>query len=273
MALYINTNVSSLNAQRKLADSTNSLSKTYERLSSGLRINGAADDAAGLSISTRMTAQIRGLNQASRNANDAISMIQTAEGALNETEAALQRMRELAVQASNETYTSSDRSDMQAELSQLISEIGRIATDTSFNGQNLLSAGFSATMLVGAYSGKTITVSITGAEAGDIGVSGLNISATTGTSAMAAITTIDAAIDSVSDLRSKLGAYQNRFEAVISNLDNVSERTTQSKSRIMDADIAQETANLTRNAILQQAGTSILAQANQQPQLALSLLG
>nr|AFK73938.1 flagellin protein FliC6 [Candidatus Magnetococcus massalia]CRH07699.1 Flagellin [Candidatus Magnetococcus massalia] len=273
MALYINTNVSSLNAQRQLADSTNNLSQTYERLSSGLRINGAADDAAGLSISTRMTAQIRGLNQAARNANDAISMIQTAEGALGETEAALQRMRELSVQASNETYTQTDRADMQAELSQLISEIDRIATDTSFNSQNLLAAGFSATMLVGAYSGKTITVSITGGDATDIGVNAVSLTNSIGDLAMAAITTIDTAIDSVSDLRSKLGAYQNRFEAVISNLDNVSERTTQSKSRIMDADIAQETANLTRNAILQQAGTSILAQANQQPQLALSLLG
>nr|AFK73940.1 flagellin protein FliC8 [Candidatus Magnetococcus massalia]CRH07702.1 flagellin [Candidatus Magnetococcus massalia] len=273
MSLYINSNVGSLRAQRNLSQTTTALSKTYERLSSGLRINSSADDAAGLSITTRMTSQIRGLNQASRNANDAISMMQTAEGALAETEAALQRMRELAVQASNETYTATDRADLQAEVDQLVSEIDRISSDTSFNGKNLLSTGFSHIMLVGAYSGKTITTSITGAKAGSLGVSGLNISAATGTSAMAAITTIDTAIDSVSDLRSKLGAYQNRFEAVISNLDNVAERTTASKSRIMDADIAQETANLTRNAILQQAGTSILAQANQQPQLALSLLG
>nr|AFK73939.1 flagellin protein FliC7 [Candidatus Magnetococcus massalia]CRH07701.1 flagellin [Candidatus Magnetococcus massalia] len=273
MALYINSNVASLKAQRNLKQSTNTLLKTYERLSSGLRVNGASDDAAGLSISTRMTAQIRGLNQASRNANDAISMVQTAEGALGETEDALQRMRELAVQASNETYTQTDREDLQAEVSQLISEIGRIATDTSFNSQNLLTAGFSATMLVGANSGQTVLVSIGGADATDLGVGAVSLVNSTGGLAMAAITTIDTAIDSVSDLRAKLGAYQNRFEAVISNLDSVTEQTTQSRSRIIDADIAVETSNLTRSAILQQAGTSILAQANQQSQLALNLLG
>nr|AFK73941.1 flagellin protein FliC9 [Candidatus Magnetococcus massalia]CRH07703.1 flagellin [Candidatus Magnetococcus massalia] len=273
MSLYINTNVASLNAQRQLNQTTSSLNKTYERLSSGLRVNSAADDAAGLSISSRMTAQIRGLNQASRNANDAISMMQTAEGALAETEAALQRMRELAVQASNETYTQTDRGDLQSEVAQMISEIDRIASDTSFNSQNLLAAGFSTTMLVGAYSGKTILASIGGADATDLGVNGVSLTNSTGGLAMAAITTIDTAISSVSDLRSKLGAYQNRFEAVISNLDNVAERTTASQSRIMDADIAQETASLTRNAILQQAGAAMLAQANQQPQLALSLLG
>nr|AFK73942.1 flagellin protein FliC10 [Candidatus Magnetococcus massalia]CRH07704.1 Flagellin [Candidatus Magnetococcus massalia] len=273
MSLYINSNVASLNAQRRLGQTTSNLNKTYERLSSGLRINGAADDAAGLSISSRMTSQIRGLNQASRNANDAISMVQTAEGALAETEAALQRMRELAVQASNETYTSTDRGDLQAEVDQMISEIGRIASDTSFNGKNLLSAGFSTTILVGAYSGKTVLASIGGAEAGDIGVSGLTINAATGAAAMSAISVIDTALSSVSDLRSKLGAYQNRFEAVINNLDNVAEHTTASRSRIMDADIAVETANLTRNAILQQAGAAMLAQANQQSQIALSLLG
>nr|AFK73935.1 flagellin protein FliC3 [Candidatus Magnetococcus massalia]CRH07694.1 Flagellin [Candidatus Magnetococcus massalia] len=274
MALYINTNVASLNAQRQLYNSTLSISKSYERLSSGLRINSAADDAAGLAISTRMTAQIRGLNQAARNANDGVSLVQVAEGALAETEAALQRIRELAVQAANETYTSSDRADLQAEVDQLLAEIDRIASDTSFNNQNLLSTGgWSGDIHVGAYSGQVIGVAIGSANAIALGISGANFSTANGTAAMSVITMMDSALDSVADIRSNLGAVQNRLEAVITNLNNVSERTSASRSRILDADIAKETATLTRNAILQQAGTSILAQANQQPQLALQLLG
>ncbi|ABK42597.1 flagellin domain protein [Magnetococcus marinus MC-1] len=270
MSMSIITNVASLQAQRKLSGTTNALSQTYERLSSGLRINGAADDAAGLTISTRMTAQIRGLNQASRNANDGISLVQVTEGALQETEAALQRMRELAVQASSATYTNTDRADLNDELTQLVTEITRIATETKFNGMVMLSATQTYDIQVGADAGQKITVSTTAAGASALGVTAASI--TSAGLASIAIGKIDAAIASVSDMRSVLGSQQNRLEAAIANLDNVSERTQAARSRIMDADIAQETANLTKQSILQQAGAAMLAQANQQPQLMLSLL-
>ncbi|MBF0603279.1 MAG: flagellin FliC [Nitrospirae bacterium] len=279
MALAINTNMTSINAQRHLLKSTSELGKTFERLSSGLRINRAADDSAGMSISTRMTAQLRGTNQAVRNANDAISLVQVADGALEETTNALQRMRELAVQAANDTVVSSDRTDIQDEIDQLMSEIDRIATETEFNNQKLLSGGYETAKKfhVGPDGAQTIAMSImratttslisyTAAGAGVVGVS-------TQARANLTIGRIDSALDSVSDIRSKLGAFQNRFEAVIANLSNMVENTSAARSRIMDADIATETANLTKNAILQQAGTAILAQANQQPQIALQLLG
>ncbi|MEG3641186.1 flagellin N-terminal helical domain-containing protein [Magnetococcus sp. PR-3] len=271
MALYINTNVSSINAQRKLQNSTGALGKTYERLSSGLRINSASDDAAGLSVSTRMTSQIRGLGQAMRNANDGISLVQVTEGALAETESALQRMRELAVQAVNGTYTNTDRADLHDEVSQLVSEIDRIADNTEFNSQNVLNTTQTFEIHVGMDQDQTISVTTTDANTALLGVNATTVS--TMAQASAAIAEIDAAIASVSDMRSTLGAQQNRLEAAITNLANVTERTEAARSRIMDADIASETANLTKNAILQQAGTAILAQANQQPQLALSLLG
>ncbi|MEG3641184.1 flagellin N-terminal helical domain-containing protein [Magnetococcus sp. PR-3] len=271
MALYINTNVSSLNTQRKLMNSTNALGKTYERLSSGLRINSASDDAAGLSVTTRMTSQVRGLNQAVRNANDGISLVQVTEGALAETESALQRMRELAVQAVNGTYTNTDRMDLHDEVAQLVSEIDRIADNTEFNSQNVLNTTQTFEIQVGMDQDQTISVTTTDANTALLGVNATTVS--TMAQASAAIAEIDAAIASVSDMRSTLGAQQNRLEAAISNLTNVVERTEAARSRILDADIAAETANLTRNAIMQQAGTAILAQANQQPQLALSLLG
>ncbi|MEO5327800.1 MAG: flagellin FliC [Magnetococcus sp. THC-1_WYH] len=278
MALAINTNMTSINAQRHLLKSTSELGKTFERLSSGLRINRAADDAAGLSISTRMTAQVRGTNQAVRNANDAISLVQVAEGALDETTNALQRMRELAVQAANDTLIAGDRRDLQDELEQMVSEIDRIAIDTEFNNQKLLSGGYETAkkFQVGQDAGQTIAMSIMRATAASL----ISYTATTGkvtisTQALAntAIGRIDSALDSVSDIRSKLGSFQNRFEAVIANLSSMVENTSAARSRILDADIATETANLTKNAILQQAGTAILAQANQQPQIALQLLG
>ncbi|ABK42599.1 flagellin domain protein [Magnetococcus marinus MC-1] len=270
MSLYINTNIASSNAQRQLLKSTNALGKTYERLSSGLRINSAADDAAGLTVSSRMTAQIRGLNQSARNANDGISLVQVAEGALAETEAALQRMRELAVQAASGSYTNTDRSDLNDEVTQLVSEITRISTDTKFNGVSLMSSNQTFDIQVGADAGQKITVSTTAAGASALGVTTASI--TSAGLASIAIGKIDAAIASVSDMRSVLGAQQNRLEAAITNLSNVSERTQAARSRIMDADIAQETANLTKQSILQQAGAAMLAQANQQPQLMLSLL-
>ncbi|MBF0448674.1 MAG: flagellin FliC [Magnetococcales bacterium] len=287
MALAINTNVASLNATRHLQKSTSNLGRTFERLSSGLRINGAKDDAAGLSISTRMTSQIRGLNMAIRNTNDAISLVQVAEGALNETTNAMQRMRELAIQANNATMTGGDRDDLQKEVTQLMSEIQRISSTTEFNGLKVLDGTFAAkNFQVGAEVGQTIQVTIGTADTNALGLStgvgALALSIGSGAGLIAgtaagnigsAISKLDNALDSVSVLRSQLGAYQNRFESVIANLSNISENTSAARSRIMDADIATETANLTKNAIMQQAGTAILAQANQQPQIALQLLG
>ncbi|HIJ84672.1 MAG: flagellin domain protein [Magnetococcales bacterium] len=285
MALAVNTNMASINAQRHLLSSTGALGKTFERLSSGLRINRAADDAAGMSISTRMTSQVRGTNQAIRNANDAISVVQVADGALEETINALQRIRELAVQGANDTLIAGDREDLQREINQLVNEVQRIATQTEFNNQKVINGSFSAKKFqVGPDGGQTIMLSITKASVGALGVSTNNVKiySTPGgvmtdarmqLLANSLISRVDSALDSVSDIRSKLGAYQNRFDAVIANLSSIVENTEAARSRILDADIAYETANLTKNAILQQAGTAILAQANQQPQIALQLLG
>ncbi|MBF0422909.1 MAG: flagellin FliC [Magnetococcales bacterium] len=281
MALMINTNISSMFAQRTLAQSTSALGKTYERLSSGLRINRSADDAAGMSISTRMTAQVRGVNQAIRNTNDAISVVQVAEGALNETTNALQRIRELAVQGANDISYSTDRSDMQKEINQMVYEIQRIATQTKFNKQAVLNGSFlTKKFQVGADGAQTITMSILNTSVVKLGVNSTQArlysagqtNAKLQSMANSLIGVIDKALDSVSDIRASLGAYQNRFSAVINSLNGISENTTAARSRITDADIAAETANLTRSSILQQAGTAILAQANQQPQLALRLL-
>ncbi|MBF0414631.1 MAG: flagellin FliC [Magnetococcales bacterium] len=276
MALAITTNLSSINAQKQLMKSTNALGKTFERLSSGLRINRSADDAAGLSISNRMTAQVRGTTQAIRNTNDAISLVQVAEGALNETTSALQRIRELSVQAANDTMTTSDRLDAQKEINQLLSEIDRIANTTTFNKSGLLSGAFSTgrKFQVGPDGAQTIQMSIRKATTLSMMsvAAGGTIKISTQNLANSAIGRIDRALDSVSDIRAKLGAYQNRFEAVIANLSNMVENTSAARSRILDADIAAETANLTKHSILQQAGTAILAQANQQPQIALKLL-
>ena len=274
MAVVINTNVASLNAQRNLNKSQLGLNKSMQRLSSGLRINSAKDDAAGLAISDRMTSQIRGLNQAQRNAQDGISLSQTAEGALVETTNLLQRMRELAVQSANDTNSSTDRASLDAEFSQLQAEIQRIADNTEFNGRTLLNGSATAglTFHVGANADETITLNINsmgltglGVDSGDAGIS-------TQTAANAAISTIDASISLVDTERGKLGANMNRLESTIANLSNVSENLSASRSRILDADIAQETSAMTKNNILQQAGISVLSQANQTTQLALGLL-
>ena len=291
MPLIVNTNIASLSAQRYLANSTNALADTFQRLSSGLRVNSSADDAAGLSISDRMTAQVRGLNQAVRNANDTISMIQIAEGALGETTSALQRMRELSVQAANDTYTYQDRQDLQKEINQLVSEINRIADTTQFNNQLLLQGSFSGGKVfhVGANINQTILVSMTTMRASALGVDPEAAGAEVGvmasfgqggsvagnnnqSAANSAILLIDHAIDSVTSVRAKLGAYQNRFEAVIANLSSISLNTSVARSRILDADMAAETAKLTQSNIMQQAGTAVLAQANQQPSIILQLL-
>ncbi|MDY0389352.1 MAG: flagellin [Desulfobulbus oligotrophicus] len=277
MALTVNTNIASLNAQRHLNANQTNLAKSMQRLSSGLRINSAKDDAAGLAISDRMTAQIRGLNQAVRNANDGISLAQTAEGALQETTNLLQRIRELAVQSANDTNHQSDRDSLQAEVTQNLEEITRIAENTTFNGRVLLNGGTDAEDMVfhvGADADQSITFSI--AAANLAGLSFVDVDTTPSVlsqeSANDAIGFVDEALKRVDSIRGGLGAIQNRFESTIANLSNVSENLAASRSRILDADIAQETSEMTKNNILQQAGVSILAQANQTPQLALSLL-
>ena len=279
MALVINTNVASLNAQRNLGTSQIELNRSMQRLSSGLRVNSAKDDAAGLAISDRMTSQIRGLNQAVRNANDGISMAQTAEGALQETTNLLQRMREISVQSANDTNTDSDRASLDAEFQQLKEEIDRISSTTAFNNQVLLDGSFSgagkaAIFHVGANASQIISLNVAAANTGALGsgkfVSALNVSKLS--TANSAIKIIDAAIADVDVIRGDLGAVMNRLESTIANLSNVAENITASRSRILDADIAQETSAMTKNNILQQAGVSVLAQANQTPQLALSLL-
>ncbi len=277
--MRIQHNISALNTHRNLSFNNTEASKNLEKLSSGYKINRAGDDAAGLAISEKMRGQIRGLDMASKNAQDSISLIQTAEGALNETHSILQRMRELAVQSANDTNTDADRTQLQKEVDQLSQEITRISTDTEFNTQKLLNKEFDGkTFQIGANSGQTIEVSIGDMSASGLGVkgtsasSGLDISSNADT-ATAAITTIQSGIDKVSNERSKLGAVQNRLEHTINNLGASSENLTAAESRIRDTDMAKEMMAFTKNNILMQAAQSMLAQANQQPQGVLQLLG
>ena len=264
----INTNVMSLNAQRNLSSSSNDLATSIQRLSTGLRINSAKDDAAGLAISDRMTAQVRGLNQAVRNAYDGISLAQTAEGAMQEVTNNLQRIRELAVQAANGTNSANDLTALQAEVTERLAEITDISANTEFNGQTLLDAANTFTFHVGANAGQTIDVTTAAMDTTTLAVAAVDVSA----DADAAITAVDAALDVVNGSRATLGATQNRFESKIANLQTASENLSAARSRIRDADFAAETASLTRNQILQQAGTAMLAQANAAPQNVLSLL-
>ncbi|MCF2948146.1 flagellin FliC [Paraglaciecola aquimarina] len=274
MGLYVNTNVSSLNAQRQLFDSATSLNTSFERLSSGFRINRAADDAAGLQITDRLTTQVQGLNQAARNANDAISLTQTAEGALGEVTNALQRIRTLAVQSQNGINSSADRTALQKEVTALKNEISRIASDSQFADLDILQGTFSAKFLVGANGGQTISVNIS--RTGGFGASGLGVGETTVATvegASAALASVSEAISTIGGVRADLGALQNRFQSTIRNLTNISENVAGARSRIKDTDFASETAELTRNQIVQQASLTVLSQANQRPQSALSLLG
>jgi flagellin len=274
MALFVNTNVSALNAQRQLINSGKTLDTSFQRLSSGFRINSAADDAAGLQISNRLTAQIQGLDQAIRNANDGISLSQVAEGAMDEITNALQRIRVLSVQSQNGINSSADRVALQKEVSALKTEISRIATTTQFGGVKLLDGKYSSTFLVGANAGQTISVNISRAGGG-YGASGLNIAGLSISSlagASRALAQIDSAINVIDSKRADLGAIQNRFQSTIRNLSNIVENISSARSRIKDTDFAKETAELTRSQILQQASTTILSQANQRPQSALSLL-
>ena len=269
--MVVQHNLSAMNTSRQMGTVSSAMSKSTEKLSSGYKINRAADDAAGLSISEKMRSQIRGLNKASDNAQDGVSAIQVAEGALNETHSILQRMNELATQAANDTNTTIDRNAIQSEMDALSSEIDRIRSTTQFNTQNLLDGSFSGKNLqIGALSGQNIAISISNMDSSSIGVSGLSVSSFS--SAGSAMTKIQSAIDIVSTQRSALGALQNRLEHTISNLDNVSENTSSAESRIRDTDMADEMVNYSKNNILAQAGQSMLAQANQSNQGVLSLL-
>jgi flagellin len=279
MASYVNTNVSSLNAQRRLSNVTNSLNTTYQRLSSGLRINSAKDDAAGLAVSDRLTAHINGFNQGVRNANDGIAVAQTAEGAMDEVTNMLQRMRTLAIQASNDTYTTDDRASMQAEVTQLNQEIGRIACQTTYSGKTILMGtasdlGTGGTVKIHVGSGSGHTVDLTLADVATVASSTNSSSAvTTRSGAETFITTIDSMLKAVDTARGTLGAQMNRLESSVRNGANVSENLSDARSRIRDTDYAEEASNLSSQSIIQQAASSMLTQANARPQIALSLLG
>ncbi|MDF2946838.1 MAG: flagellin [Bacillales bacterium] len=270
--MRINHNIQALNTHRQLSVNNNASAKSMEKLASGLRINRAGDDAAGLSISEKMRGQIRGLEQASRNAQDGISMIQTAEGGLNETHAILQRMRELAVQGANDSNVTADRVAISDELKALGKEITRIAGETEFNTQKIISADGSYAFQVGANSGQTITLQITSMNATALGIANSIVSITDNASANASITRINSAIETVSKERSNLGAVQNRLEHTIKNLETGAENITAAESRVRDVDMAKEMMNFSKNNILSQAAQAMLAQANQAPQGVLQLL-
>ena len=269
--MVVQHNMAASNANRQLGISTNTLSKSTEKLSSGYRINRAADDAAGLSISEKMRSQIRGLNKASSNAQDGISAIQTAEGALNEAHSILQRMNELATQSANDTNTTADRTAVQSEVNALTNELSRIASTSQFNTQNLLDGTFTGKNLqVGALENQKITISIGNMNAKALGVDSLDVKSFT--KAGSAMTFIQKAISKVSGQRSDLGALQNRLEHTVNNLDNISENTQTAESRIRDTDMASEMVQYSATSIIQQAGQSMLAQANSQTQGVLSLI-
>ena len=301
MALYVNTNVTSLNSTSKLNKATHSLDTTYKRLSSGFRINSAKDDAAGLQISNRLTSQINGLNQGNRNANDGIALAQTAEGALDEVHTMLQRIRTLSVQSANGTNTTADRKAIQAEVEQLSSEITRIACKTTFGGHkilagagkvgstsNLVTSKGTVSFQVGANANDTISISLSIAftvsgmgSADSVGSKCLVINddgsvsfdLSTASKAQLTLENIDTYIAHVDKTRGQLGAVQNRLESTISNQSNIAENESDARSRIRDTDYAEEAANLSQQTIIQQAATSMLTQANSRPQIALSLLG
>ena len=269
--MRIQHNISALNTHRNLTFNNTQASKNLEKLSSGYKINRAGDDAAGLAISEKMRGQIRGLDMATKNAQDSISLIQTAEGALNETHAILQRMRELAVQSANDTNVSGDRGDLQKEVDALLAEVDRIAGNTEFNTQKLLNGSFAGKKFhIGANASQAISLTIAKSDAATLSISSLKIN--TQSLADAAITKINTAITTISGTRSDLGAVQNRLEHTINNLGATSENLTAAESRIRDTDMAKEMMGFTKNNILMQAAQSMLAQANQQPQGVLQLL-
>jgi len=294
MSIVVNTNIGSLNAQRSLAESSRELATAMERLSSGKKINSAADDAAGFAIAERMTAQVRGLNMATKNANDGLAMLATIENATNDVTDMLQRVRELAVQAANDTNSATDRQYLQKEVDSLLNEINRVSSQTVYNNQEVLDGSQAGTLQVGTEAGQTITFAIdsidtdtlnlttgaftaatTGAAASVNGASttGVStISVLTATGAAAALTKISTAIEQVAADRAGYGALANRLEYTVSNLMNVAEFTTSARSRIEDADFAAESARLAKAQVLQQTGTAMLAQANASSQLAIQLI-
>ena len=275
--MRINTNVMALNASNMLAGNQSGVQKSINKLSSGLRINSAADDAAGLAISEKMRSQIRGLDQAESNAQDGISLIQTAEGALQQTTDILQRMRELVVKSENDgVLTPEDKTAIEVELQALTTEIDRIADSTTFNGKALLdgsNGAFKFKIGANAYTCDTLSVTIGGMSTASLGVGGIATAITTSVGAAASLKSIDSAIKAVSKQRAELGAIQNRMEYSIENLSATAENLTSAESRIRDVDMASEMVTFTKNNILQQSAMSMLAQANQQPQQILSLLG
>ena len=270
MAMVVQHNMRAMNANRMLSVNTSTQAKSTEKLSSGYRINRAADDAAGLAISEKMRRQVRGLTQASRNASDGVSMVQTAEGALNEVHEMLQRMSELAVQASSDSYQDTDKGYLNSEVSKLMEEITRTANNTTFNEISLLSGPSTKSIQVGTEAGQTIKITLSKMDADGIGLSGVSIASKT--DATAALAKIKTAINSVSSFRSELGATQNRLEHTIKNLDNVVENTSAAESQIRDTDMASEMVKLSNINILAQAGQAMLAQANQGNQGVLALL-
>ncbi len=271
--MVVQHNLTAMNTNRQLGLTTTSQAKSTEKLSSGYKINRAGDDAAGLTISEKMRSQVRGLNKASENAQNGISVVQTAEGALNEAHAILQRMNEISTQAANDTNTTADRTAIKKELTQLSTELTRISSTTQFNTMNLLDGSFTAKSLqVGALEGQSITISITSMSATSLGVDDTNLVVSTFATAGATMTKIQEAISQVSTQRSALGAIQNRLEYTINNLNTTSENTQSAESLIRDTDMASEMVNFSKNNILAQAGQSMLAQANQSNQGVLSLL-
>ena len=280
MPLVVNTNLGSLSAQRSLATSGTELKTAMERLSSGKKINTAADDAAGFAIAERMTAQIRGLNMATKNANDGLAMLAVIENATNDVTDMLQRMRELAVQAANDTNGSTDRSFLQEEVNSLISEVNRVANQTVYNNKVVLDGSLNGSIQVGTEAGQNVDFAIDSIKTDDLGYTDdggsfnsiSSISLNSATEASDALSTITAAIEQVASDRASYGALQNRLEYTVSNLMNVAEFTTSARSRIEDADFAAESARLAKAQVLQQTGTAMLAQANQAPQLVLQLI-
>ncbi|BDU51075.1 flagellin N-terminal helical domain-containing protein [Haliovirga abyssi] len=277
--MIINHNMSAMNSFRNLTQTNNNVNGSLEKLSSGLRINRAGDDAAGLAISEKMRGQVKGLDMAAKNAQDSISLIQTAEGALNETHSILQRMRELAVQSSNDTNTTTDRGEIQKEMDRLRQEVDRISGQTEFNTKTLMTGSYATNGLrfhVGANEGQFVSLKFNSMKASALGISGASasqaLSITSAASAETAITTINTAIESVSAERSKFGAMQNRLEHTINNLNTSSENLQAAESRIRDVDMSKEMVKFSKNKIISQSGTAMLAQANAQPQGVLQLL-
>ncbi len=270
MSLRVNTNIFSMTAQKNLANHSSQLQSSFARLSSGLRIVSAADDPAGLGISERMRSEISSLQMAQRNAQDGVSLVQTAEGALSEVNSNLVRMRELAIESANGTLSAADRVSLNSEFTELIAEIDRIGSTTAFNDTNLLDANATIDIQTGVDAGQTITINLSDMQAAALGLTGLTV--TDVASSTATLAPLDTAIDAVVAVRGQLGASQNRLSSAMRSIATSVENLAAAESRIRDVDVANETASLTRNQILQQAASSILAQANTQPQIALSLL-